>query len=446
MRRTLPAVAATLTALLVAGLVLAPSAAADTATVLSTKDQHVRSKYPNNVQPGGTLHTKGANNDTMWAYLGFTVSEIPAGATNVTARLEVYADFAVAATSRVHWANNTFSAAPGGDWTETALAWNNKPDPAPTLSTQLATHAATVAAGWVGYDVTGLINRNGTFTMLLRTDGTGQYQWQGDEQTNRPRLVLSWTPPSATTAPRPAPDFADEFDGSTINTAVWDLDYPWDLANDAWCRQAPEQQCYEPGQVRVSGGQLHLVAEQANPPRDANHPFKSGMITTCKVDLVPSPDICTGRAFTRGYFEISAKLTNAGGSWPAFWLLPTDMTDSVPELDVMEELPGGGDPTNHICNYHYVGGDAGTDPAHIGPGKDSGFHRYAMRWTTDRLECIYDGTVFRTISTPAPPNEPMYLLVNLAVGTSSQAPDPAGYPESYDIDYVRVWNDPAVSS
>jgi hypothetical protein len=203
-------------AIFAALLAAASPASADTATVLSTKDHFVRSKTPATVQASGALKTKGAASDTEYAYLGFTVSQIPAGATNVTATLEVWSNSAVTRTSRVFAAANTLST--GVDWTESNVTWDNRP----AAGAQLATHAPTSSAGYVPFNVSSLVNANGTYTLQLRTDNNNEFQWQGDEQTNKPRLVLSWTPEG----PPPSGDLLTWAPPGTTGYTVLNLDGP----------------------------------------------------------------------------------------------------------------------------------------------------------------------------------------------------------------------------
>jgi beta-glucanase (GH16 family) len=251
-------------------------------------------------------------------------------------------------------------------------------------------------------------------------------------------LVVRGQADTSLAAAGQSPDFQDTFDGTTIDTSKWGLDYPWDENNVSTCRRG-ELQCYEPQQVTESGGMLNLTARPVDtttvpPRRDSAHPYASGLIQS-------DPSAAhnrTGFATTYGYFEMSAKLTNAQASWPAFWLVPTDL-GWPPELDIMESL--GQSPSRHSCTYHPVGGGA-PQAGDTGVDKSQGFHTYALRWGSDSVQCILDGRVIGTFANP--PAKPMYMILNLAVGGYAGTPDPSQYPATFQVDYVRAWRNPDV--
>ncbi|MBL8015490.1 MAG: family 16 glycosylhydrolase, partial [Candidatus Doudnabacteria bacterium] len=63
-------------------------------------------------------------------------------------------------------------------------------------------------------------------------------------------------------------------------------------------------------------------------------------------------------------------------------------------------------------------------------------------WQPDALVWYVDGIErWRFIDAANIPSEPMYLLLNLAVGGDWPGPPDAStiFPSYYEIDYVRVW-------
>jgi beta-glucanase (GH16 family) len=90
--------------------------------------------------------------------------------------------------------------------------------------------------------------------------------------------------------------------------------------------------------------------------------YVSGLITT-------QPSF----AQAYGYFEMRAKLPRGKGIWPAFWLLPADLS-WPPELDVMESI---GDPSEVYATAHSKLAAVQATKTAVTP---DAFHVYAASW------------------------------------------------------------------
>jgi len=145
-------------------------------------------------------------------------------------------------------------------------------------------------------------------------------------------------------------------------------------------------------------------------------------------------------AQTYGYFEIRAQTPDVQGMWPAFWLVRQDGT-WPPEMDVMETI--GSEPFRSYSTTH--SNATGTHTADSewdfrAPTSD-GFHTWGLLWTDKTITYYLDGAAVHTMATPADMNQPMYMIVNMAVGG-----DWAGLPNAsftgadYKIDYVRAYS------
>ena len=99
-----------------------------------------------------------------------------------------------------------------------------------------------------------------------------------------------------------------------------------------------------------------------------------------------------------GYFEMRAKLPRGKGIWPAFWLLPQDLS-WPPEIDIMESI---GDP-----NTVYVTAHSTTKKAEgIKVGvKGDGFHTFAVAWDPKLIVWYVDGAEVGRQPTPADMNK-----------------------------------------
>jgi hypothetical protein len=143
-----------------------------------------------------------------------------------------------------------------------------------------------------------------------------------------------------------------------------------------------------------------------------------------------------------GYFEIRARMPKGRGFWPAFWLLPKSAA-WPPEIDVFEGT--GAKPTNvHLGVIEKQRGRPGSRWVKDVIDTTDGFHVYAAEWTADDVIFSIDGKEqFRAGSHRI--HEPMYLLVNLAVGSKDPGfiPDPDSstpWPGRLEVDYVRAYS------
>jgi Beta-glucanase/Beta-glucan synthetase len=235
--------------------------------------------------------------------------------------------------------------------------------------------------------------------------------------------------------------FADEFEGTSLDGRKWVTCYWW---NKDGCTNLGnrELQWYQPGNVTVAGGQLRLRAEpaQAKGHNGAVYDYTSGLVSTGRdVDDVTHP---VRYAFKYGFTEMRARLPAGRGLLPAFWMLPTDHTYD-PEIDIMEML--GQDPHVLYGTLHYRAELAGAlTPRGVvrTPDLSADWHVFGLEWGPDRLVWYLDGAEWwRYANADHTPHQPMYLLVNLAVGGNwPGSPDGSTrWPADMHVDYVRVW-------
>ncbi len=244
--------------------------------------------------------------------------------------------------------------------------------------------------------------------------------------------------PVATTASTGSRVVLDEnFDSGTLDASRWNTCHWW---NKEGCTIASnnELEWYRPEQVTVADGTLRLTAAPNRfDASDGNsYDFTSGMVTTG-----PTPDDDNAKvAITYGSVEVRFKAPAGRGLWPAIWLLPASK-ESRPEIDLLEMI--GQKPNELILHFHPEDRDADSPSKRIqvaDPGLAGGWHTVGLDWTPGKLVYTLDGKPVWTVTGKQVPSEPMYLVMNLAVGGAYPGPPDAKteFPATFEIDYVRM--------
>ncbi|MFT4953386.1 MAG: beta-glucanase (GH16 family), partial [Pseudoalteromonas tetraodonis] len=236
----------------------------------------------------------------------------------------------------------------------------------------------------------------------------------------------------------------------------------------------------------IKDGVLNIVALPAE--EGAEKPYTSARLNTRY-----------NADFTYGRFEMRAKLPSGQGSWPAFWMMPTDEEYGTwprsGEIDILEAVnlktvaEDGTVEANIHGTLHYgrewpnnsSSGKAYTFPEGMNPADD--FHTYAIEWQEGEIRWYVDGYLYATqrrsevrynskdepvglkhkgwfaeyfeqgsgeLTThwdTAPFDKDFYLILNNAVGgdwpenVNNLGVDAAAFAEgqSFEIDYVRVY-------
>ena len=234
--------------------------------------------------------------------------------------------------------------------------------------------------------------------------------------------------------------FSDEFNTFSIwngSSGTWQTSYPWSPASGGTNAPNGELQWYinpayaptsSVNPFSISGGILDIEAAPASATIKSitGLPYTSGIITTNH-----------SFAQTYGYFEMRAQLPTGQGIWPAFWLLPTDLS-WPPEIDVMEVI--GSRPNELNTTVHY-GNELSKGFVTTVSGMTNGYHTYGVDWQKDYITWFFDGAQVAKTATPAGLDKPMYMLANLAVGGSwPGSPDSSTpFPSELKIDYIRAY-------
>jgi beta-glucanase (GH16 family) len=154
-------------------------------------------------------------------------------------------------------------------------------------------------------------------------------------------------------------------------------------------------------------------------------------------------------AFHYGRMEARIKAPAGLGTWPAFWMLGTDIRNitwpQCGEIDIMEgrgDLPSTLFGTLHGPGYFGDHGKGKVIDTEVNLSEE--FHTYAIEWLPNQISWFFDDTMYahNTAEEIAPLewvyNKPFYLIVNLAMGGHFTGPIAEDLKQAQmKIDYIR---------
>lgn len=236
--------------------------------------------------------------------------------------------------------------------------------------------------------------------------------------------------------------FADEFDTLSLwngDNGTWDSNFWWGAPNGSTIARNGELQWYidtdfgptsAVNPFSVENGVLTITAAKAPGeirPYIADYEYTSGLLTSYE-----------SFEQTYGYFEIRADMPDGQGMWPAFWLLPADGS-WPPELDVIEMKSQEQNTLIHTVHTAETGNHTMINST-VNVSGTEGFHTYGVLWTEDEIVWYFDDIAVSRAETPADMHDPMYMLVNLAVGGIAGTPDASQDTlGEIQIDYIHAY-------
>jgi beta-glucanase (GH16 family) len=257
--------------------------------------------------------------------------------------------------------------------------------------------------------------------------------------------------------------FSDHFQGTTLDASKWNS-YVTSRAGNGrpWNDPLPDPngggsgigcqysaQYYLPSQVRTGNG-LELTASRdpttgrcSETDASSTFPWRSGAVSTYN-----------HFEFDGGYVAVTMDAPSGNGMWPALWMLPGPgggHGDDA-EIDLQEggfAPPGPGNETYawHLRNATTTSGGAVDTRTDL----TSGYHTYALNWVPGKsITWFFDSHQIATLTSAQAdiPNEPMELIMDLAVATPAAASwhptyDPSTpSPATMRVASVQVWTAP----
>jgi beta-glucanase (GH16 family) len=221
--------------------------------------------------------------------------------------------------------------------------------------------------------------------------------------------------------------WADEFNGTSVNTANWNIDNGNPNVNH-------ELEYYQAANAAVTGGNLVITARQQSV---GGQPYTSAKLNS------------SGKfSVTYGRIEARMKLPMVQGTWPAFWMLGTNINTvgwpQCGEIDIMEHV----NTSNSILGtMHWNSGSGHAQYGSSTTTTPGDFHVYAVEWDNSSIRWYVDNTLYVTgniannINNTGAFHLPFYIILNLAIGGDlpGSTVNNAALPTSMYVDYVRVY-------
>lgn len=210
-----------------------------------------------------------------------------------------------------------------------------------------------------------------------------------------------------------------------------------------------------PSNARVENGLLIIEARKEHLTNLPAPKGRGARSTRRETDYTSASLITQGKeSWTYGRIEVRAKLPTGRGTWPAIWMLGTNIDQAgwpkCGEIDIMENV--GFDPdlihgNIHTGKYNHVqktnkGSKVKVEKPY------AAFHIYAIEWDAKKIDFFVDDHKYFTYENEGsgdaawPFDKPMYLILNLAIGGDwggQKGIDERIFPQRMEVDYVRVY-------
>jgi len=228
----------------------------------------------------------------------------------------------------------------------------------------------------------------------------------------------------------------------------------WTAVDGGWIDEPNHDLiCNLPGNVSAAGGILTLTAKSV----------PSGVSCRGGVDYGPAKRYFTGgtiytTSFNFKYGKISARIKSAGYGVHSglLWMMGSGCQSIMykhsywcnhtwpnpnNEIDIAEIKPAF-EPSLTVVSQNLFNADGWQ----VGFGKttnvQTNWHVYTLIWTPNSLKFQIDG-VTTTKMTKGVPSREMFPIISEEVEIEKDgrgAPDPATFPQTIKVDYVRVWD------
>lgn len=224
----------------------------------------------------------------------------------------------------------------------------------------------------------------------------------------------------------------EEFEGTEVDQSSWNFEVKGGGFGNRelqFCTDRPEN-------IKTENGKLIITAIKEE--------YKNHGYTSARINSRNKHD------FTYGKIEARVKLPQGAGVWPAFWMLGYGSWPSSGEIDIMEYVgrsPGWAHATIHTKNYNGMNGQQKGSKKYV-ETLEEGFHTFGIEWTENKIKFFVDDMHYYSYSKQPtdlanwPFDKPCFIILNMAIGgTMGGAVDNSIFPQRYEVDYVRVYQE-----
>jgi beta-glucanase (GH16 family) len=251
--------------------------------------------------------------------------------------------------------------------------------------------------------------------------------------------------------------WSDEFDKPGLpDGSKWDYETGFIRNNEkqSYTRARKENARVENGRLVIAAKRENNIAPGSDPAaRSARDGRASGV--PADADYTSASLTTRGKAaWTYGRIEVRAKLPSGRGTWPAIWTLGSNFDKAgwpaCGEIDIMEFVgfePGVVHANIHTKKYNHVMNTGKGDKLTILDASQA-FHVYAVEWDAQAIDFFVDARKYFTYRNEGtgpdtwPYDNDQFLILNLAIGGDwggQKGIDDAIFPQHFEIDYVRVY-------
>ena len=241
--------------------------------------------------------------------------------------------------------------------------------------------------------------------------------------------------------------WSDEFEGSGVPDPEKWFHQTQLPPGGSWWGGIIQHYTDRPANTYLKDGMLHLVAR------------KETLEEQGEVKDYTSARLNSKFAFTYGRVEIRAKLPEGQGTWPAIWMLNTNIDEdgaywdnngygtvkwpACGEIDILEHW---GKNQDYVSSALHNASSYGYNVQNVGgqkiEGASNSFHIYALEWTAEKMVFSVDGVPHFTYE-PAlkdsetwPYDNDYYFILNIAIEPDI---DPEFIESAMEVDYIRVY-------
>ena len=234
-------------------------------------------------------------------------------------------------------------------------------------------------------------------------------------------------------------------DGTRPDSAVWshDIGDGTEAGIPGWGNQ--EREWYTDDAVETRDGKLVFTATKLPENRGIEAYYGPAEWSSGKIHT-------NGKvSFKYGRIEATIKAPTGVGTWPAFWMLGTNIAEvtwpECGEIDILEMR--GRDPKTLVSTVHGPGysGEHGSGTEIATQPLNEGFHTFGVDWLEDSVTWHLDGVPFHTVTPESVTpnrwafNHPHYLIMNLAMGGGFTGDiDPTLTHAEMQVEAVRVYS------